>query len=760
MTRSLFAGQGDPSSLSLLLYIFLGISAELCLPTVANTADPAAVDRGNTEPGTGAPTDPVETLDSDKDVPEAEKNRREARKLYVIGLGQIDRREFNDALLTFEQALELDPANAAILRELAPLALQLGETEKGVEYCRRAIEQNPDNHRLLYLYANRQAESGHFVEAVEALHKAIAVDGVLESDSRAFVQIRTELVEHLRTLKREGEMIGPLEDLLRVGEDPDKYDLGEFSRRQLDRRKFLDYELLGRAYAKVGRYDDAVRILEKGRGLDARGKRLALTLAEVAFEHGDMDRATRELDAYVALGAQNRDALELLAKILEKQGKSDDLIGQLTRWMETDADNPTLREYLVEKLIDARQFDRAEEELGKLRGRSSQIALSARLYREMKQPEKLLDALMQAIIGREGGTDVLQQIEAAGQDADLAASLAEAARRIPADDPKYFASIVIIAEVARRAKRVDLAVEFLNKGVEERPTDLSLQMQLLDVLLRNERFDELLAAIERAEKDMPAERSKFLDVHAWALQGLGRSDEAIELLEAFLQDATIPEDIAMAKKELARLRVQREEFDQAVELCHSLLADYPDADFTPDIKYMLASALSLKGDTEEYEQVMAELLDDATLKESLSATVHNDLGYTWADQGKNLDRAEELIRKALEIAGRSETADASRREPAAYLDSLGWVLFKKGRLNDAVEQLERAIEREDGQDAVIYDHLADVYWKLERADDARKSWEKSLELLAKPKTKRERDQKEQIERKLRLLADSAPPNEP
>ena len=50
------------------------------------------------------------------------------------------------------------------------------------------------------------------------------------------------------------------------------------------------------------------------------------------------------------------------------------------------------------------------------------------------------------------------------------------------------------------------------------------------------------------------------------------------------------------------------------------------------------------------------------------AGVNNDLGYLYADQGKNLEKAEAMIRKAL------------REEPknAAYLDSLGWVLFKRG----------------------------------------------------------------------------------
>jgi tetratricopeptide (TPR) repeat protein len=63
------------------------------------------------------------------------------------------------------------------------------------------------------------------------------------------------------------------------------------------------------------------------------------------------------------------------------------------------------------------------------------------------------------------------------------------------------------------------------------------------------------------------------------------------------------------------------------------------------------------------------------------ATANNDLGYMWADEGKNLAEAEKLIRKALALdreertKGKAVGPDADR-ENAAYADSLGWVLFR------------------------------------------------------------------------------------
>ena len=74
----------------------------------------------------------------------------------------------------------------------------------------------------------------------------------------------------------------------------------------------------------------------------------------------------------------------------------------------------------------------------------------------------------------------------------------------------------------------------------------------------------------------------------------------------------------------------------------------------------------------EYAKGEAEL--EALLQlDPEEAGVNNDLGYLYADQGKNLEKAEAMIRKAVQ----------EEPDPAAYLDSLGWVLFKRGRFKEA-----------------------------------------------------------------------------
>jgi tetratricopeptide (TPR) repeat protein len=98
----------------------------------------------------------------------------------------------------------------------------------------------------------------------------------------------------------------------------------------------------------------------------------------------------------------------------------------------------------------------------------------------------------------------------------------------------------------------------------------------------------------------------------------------------------------------------------------------------------------------------------------------NYLGYMWAEHGENLDRARELIARALK----------AEPDNPAYLDSMGWVLFKLNQPKDALAYLLKAVEKSEEPDATIYDHLGDVYVVLNETEQAREAWRKSLAVEA------------------------------
>ncbi|WP_316978127.1 tetratricopeptide repeat protein [Shumkonia mesophila] len=95
--------------------------------------------------------------------------------------------------------------------------------------------------------------------------------------------------------------------------------------------------------------------------------------------------------------------------------------------------------------------------------------------------------------------------------------------------------------------------------------------------------------------------------------------------------------------------------------------------------------------------------------------VLNYLGYSWVDMGLHLDRAMEMIRKAVQL----------RPNDGYIVDSLGWALYRLGDIPGAVRELERAVELRP-EDPVINDHLGDAYWKAGRRQEARFQWRRSL----------------------------------
>ena len=147
-----------------------------------------------------------------------------------------------------------------------------------------------------------------------------------------------------------------------------------------------------------------------------------------------------------------------------------------------------------------------------------------------------------------------------------------------------------------------------------------------------------------------------------------------------------------------------------------------------------------------YEQLQILLKDDPD-----NPTFLNDLGFIWADHDMNIEESEKLIRKAIDkdreqrkkIEGLPKSEDVDN---AAYMDSLGWVLFKKKDYKEAKKYLLESTKLEGGKHIEIYDHLADVHLALGEKADAVKVWKESLTF--ENLSKREKERRKVIEKKL------------
>ena len=120
-----------------------------------------------------------------------------------------------------------------------------------------------------------------------------------------------------------------------------------------------------------------------------------------------------------------------------------------------------------------------------------------------------------------------------------------------------------------------------------------------------------------------------------------------------------------------------------------------------------------------YEQTDNWAAAEKDLKKALTYQpdhpyVLNYLGYSWADKEINLDKATEMIQRAVD----------ARPTDGYITDSLGWVMYRNSDYENAVLTLERAVELLP-YDPTINDHLGDAYWKVGRRLESRFQWERA-----------------------------------
>jgi tetratricopeptide (TPR) repeat protein len=194
-------------------------------------------------------------------------------------------------------------------------------------------------------------------------------------------------------------------------------------------------------------------------------------------------------------------------------------------------------------------------------------------------------------------------------------------------------------------------------------------------------------------------------------------------------------------------------YDKAESECLELLKEIKTAEEVRRVRYVLSNVYtSTKAYEKSEEQLRAILESDPS-----DATANNDLGYILADQNKQLDEAERLIRRALELDALERPAGESESAPnAAYIDSLGWVQYRKGQFAEARRALEQASSLPEGAaDPVVWDHLGDVYLALGLPEQARGAWEKAQKLYETDKRRKLGDSYNELKRKLRQLESQA-----
>ena len=280
------------------------------------------------------------------------------------------------------------------------------------------------------------------------------------------------------------------------------------------------------------------------------------------------------------------------------------------------------------------------------------------------------------------------------------------------------------------------AVEMLEQIIKEHPEkyqSYDLLAQVLDdegrSLQRANRLDEAKAKFEKVAANYeqsllinPNHPGIYLHLAELLLGSLRNADRAVKLLmEARRRFPGAPEIVyylAIAQREAKQSQQAVATFEEAL---HEAQLDEDDEVINAKFYFNYGAAAEQAG---LYEKAADLLRKSIALDPANSAEAYNYIGYMWADHNMNLDEAEAMIKRAIE----------SEPNNASYLDSLGWVEFRKGKFDLALSDLLRAAKAVEHEDPVVFEHLGDTYLKLNRVPEALGAWQKALALDPKNKT--------------------------
>jgi Flp pilus assembly protein TadD len=258
------------------------------------------------------------------------------------------------------------------------------------------------------------------------------------------------------------------------------------------------------------------------------------------------------------------------------------------------------------------------------------------------------------------------------------------------------------------------ALIYLRLSLFLRPTSDLTAATLANLFEQMKKGEQAIAAYESVPTTSPLRDDANIQI-ALVLDSLGKSDEAMKRLSGIV--AVRPHDVDALSALAALQRSAKKYVDAAATYDKAIAAvGIPQRDnwvlfYFRGICYERAK----QWDKAEPDFKKAlELYPEQPL-------VLNYLGYSWVDQGVNLEEAFKMLRRAVEL----------RPNDGYIVDSLGWAHFKLGQYDEATKTLERAVDLKPS-DPVLNDHLGDAYWRVDRRIEAHFQWNHARDMGPEP----------------------------
>jgi tetratricopeptide (TPR) repeat protein len=559
---------------------------------------------------------------------------------FVLAKNAASEGRYDEALDRIDRVIDRNSGNPVLLYERAMIYIDSGRLDRAESELRRLVAANPDfydAHRVLgrLLLDRAGTDRSRVEEAMQYLHTAFRLNPDDLATGSTVAQI---LVSTGRNADAEKVLAALIE-------------------RAPDQRG-LNYNY-AQVLTKLGRGNESKQYLERVVQLDPTFGPAILQLVDIYQKEGDWGRAADLLEPLVAEDPLNLDLRRQQAYFYLRGGKPEKARAAFSALVEADPKDTRALFYLGETLTELNQFDEADRIYRSLLEKTpndpdllASYALSQIAQRHYDDATKTFQALL-AIDRIPDNLQVLAKTQLALialQNGDLDAAIAQSREVLVFRDRPNGQAVSIALDAYKKQKRYREGVELLQPLVDQYAGDPFVNARYIEMLVR-------VGDKHRAEQ-------------AARTQAKFGTRNTIAAAEAYIQAG---------------------EHETAVAILNDALKNKPDE---VDLHFELGSAYERGSRKGEAERVFLSILE----KDPDHAATLNYLGYMWAESGTNLERAAEMLNRAVSQEPRN----------GAYVDSLGWVYFQQGKLDLAEKYLTDAT-RLLPRDATVHEHLGDVF---------------------------------------------------
>ncbi len=578
---------------------------------------------------------------------------------FILAKMAASEGRYDEALQRFDKLIAKTPKDPVLLYERAMLLIDAGRIDRATQELRSIADANPqfyDAHRILgrILLDRAGGDKAGIDDALRYLQIAFKLN---PDDLSTGIAVSQLLMSS-----------GRLNDAERV--------LAAMVERAPDQRA-LNYNYAN-ILTKLGRGNEAKPYLERAVAADPTFGPAIQQLLDMYQEENEWLKAAEILQPLVADDPLNLEMQRQQAFFYLRGGDPRNAYERYKALVAADPKDTRSQFGLAEALNDLEQYAEAEAQYAKL------------LQGQPNEPE-ILGSYGLSLVGQkkwDEATAVFNKLLGLGDAPDHLAALARTQ----------------LAHIDLRKENYAAAIETAKSifVFHDRPNTQAINIAL-EALRKQDKTAEGLALLEPLVAKFP--QDPF--VNARYVEWLVRADRK----DAAKQHAALQTKLGGRNAvTVAEAYMQAGDNATAIELLKGVVAARPDE---LDLQFQLGSVYERAGDRKAAEKVFLAVLE----KDADHAPTLNYLGYMWAEGAVNLEKAHEMLTRAV------------GQEPnnGAYVDSLGWVYFRLGNL-DLAEKYLRDATKLIPRDPTVHEHLGDVLAARGNLDRALESYRTALDL--------------------------------